>query len=160
MTSPKQNVEPARRLDSMPFSRLDGQQASRRPIPPDLPALAEAVATWADGASGVPDVYVFGSRVRGDHRPDSDVDLCVFQSEWDATSENVDWWIEQGRADFAQIKALLPGAPKIHGLDSWDDAGRWVQEARADPDRVVLRVRKVVCLWIPPKSVRPTPAAP
>ena len=124
-------------------------------IPPDLPALAEAVASWVDDASGVPTVYLFGSRVRGDHRPDSDVDLCVFLSEWEPTSESVDWWLDQNRTDFAQVKALLPGAPKIHGLNSWDDAGQWVKEARADPIRIVLRVRKAICLWMPPKPILP-----
>ena len=125
-------------------------------IPPDLPALAEAVAMWADEAPGVPSVYVFGSRVGGDHRPDSDVDLCLFQFEWEATSENVDWWIEQGQTDFAQIKALLPGRPTIHGIDPRDEGWRWVADARADPSRLVLQVRKAVCLWIPPKPARRT----
>jgi hypothetical protein len=33
-------------------------------------------------APGVPAVYLFDSRVRGDHRPNSDVDVRLFLHEW------------------------------------------------------------------------------
>jgi predicted nucleotidyltransferase len=39
----------------------------------DLKDLARLLADWAAPASGVT-VYLFGSRVRGDHKADSDVD--------------------------------------------------------------------------------------
>jgi hypothetical protein len=41
----------------------------------ELEALAEILAEWIDSAPAIPTVYLFGSRVRGDHRPDSDVDI-------------------------------------------------------------------------------------
>jgi predicted nucleotidyltransferase len=44
----------------------------------ELAALAEVIATWLDGAPGVPVVYLFGSRVRGDHGPNSDVDFRLY----------------------------------------------------------------------------------
>ena len=44
----------------------------------DLQALASSVAKWIDEVPGLPAVYLFGSRVRGDHRPDSDVDIRVY----------------------------------------------------------------------------------
>ncbi|RYB01383.1 nucleotidyltransferase domain-containing protein [Lichenibacterium ramalinae] len=124
-------------------------------IPSDLPALAEAVAKWADEAPGVPAVYVFGSRVRGDHHSGSDVDLCVILDEMEDGNpiDPDDWWDAQHRASFADLTAVLPGPLEMH-YDLDDPALRWMREARADPSRIVLQVRKVVCLWMPPKPVQ------
>ena len=120
-------------------------------IPPDLPALAEVLAGWVDTAPGVPTVYLFESRVRGDHRPSSDVDLCLFQSEWDGSDACHRWWSDQSIANYADLKAILPGLPRLH-LDPGDAAHRWVREALAEPSKVILRLRKCCCLWTPPKS--------
>ncbi|MDF2435212.1 MAG: uncharacterized protein JWP44_4843, partial [Mucilaginibacter sp.] len=40
-------------------------------------ALIRIIAAWAAGHPEVLEVVLFGSRARGDHRPDSDVDLAV-----------------------------------------------------------------------------------
>jgi predicted nucleotidyltransferase len=48
----------------------------------ELVALAEILADWVEPAPSVPAVYLFGSRVRGDHRHDSDVDVRLFLDEW------------------------------------------------------------------------------
>jgi hypothetical protein len=42
-------------------------------VSPDLVSLARVIADWVEPVLGVPAVYLFGSRVRGDHRPDSAV---------------------------------------------------------------------------------------
>jgi predicted nucleotidyltransferase len=39
--------------------------------------IAETVRLWAAGEPLVRRAYLFGSRARGDHQPDSDVDLAV-----------------------------------------------------------------------------------
>jgi hypothetical protein len=126
--------------------------------PSDLSALAETVARWVDEVEDVPAVYLFGSRVRGDHRPDSDVDLCLVMDEWGGGDAGTAWWIRQNEAGFADLKAVLPGPlPGRDGhphRDDHDPALRWVREARADPSRIVLQVRKAVCLWTPPKPAR------
>jgi hypothetical protein len=65
---------------------MDGSKADHRGESPDselvwlmpddeLRALAEIIAKWIEPATGLKQVYLFGSRVRGDDRPDSDVDL-------------------------------------------------------------------------------------
>jgi len=41
----------------------------------EVKQLARALADWAADKSVT--VFLFGSRVRGDHRPDSDVDVFV-----------------------------------------------------------------------------------
>jgi predicted nucleotidyltransferase len=43
----------------------------------DLPEIERVVSTWASGKPLVKRVYVFGSRVRGDHQPSSDIDIAV-----------------------------------------------------------------------------------
>jgi predicted nucleotidyltransferase len=46
--------------------------------------LAEILAEWINPAPGIPAVYLFGSGVRGDHRPNSDVDVrlgCILTKE-------------------------------------------------------------------------------
>src|SRR5467141_1036155 len=45
------------------------------PLNAESCALAEVLAGWIGPAPAVPAVYLFGSRVRGDRRPDSDVDV-------------------------------------------------------------------------------------
>jgi predicted nucleotidyltransferase len=47
----------------------------------ELQALAEILAEWINPAPGIPAVYLFGSRVRGDHRPNSDVDVRLYLDE-------------------------------------------------------------------------------
>ena len=39
--------------------------------------VAEVISTWARGKPLVKRVHIFGSRVRGDHRSDSDIDIAV-----------------------------------------------------------------------------------
>ena len=130
-------------------------------VPSGLPALAETVARWIDGVPGVPAVYLFGSRVRGDHRPGSDVDLCVILDEMEDgnPTDPDDWWDVQQRAGFADLTVVLPGPLEMH-YDLADPTLQWMREARRDPSRIVLTVRKVVCLWTPPKPSRPSPTAP
>jgi hypothetical protein len=42
----------------------------------------KALAEHSDAVPGIPAVYLFGSRVRGDHRKDSDVDIRLFLNQW------------------------------------------------------------------------------
>lgn len=125
----------------------------------ELPALAEAVARWIDDVPGVPHVYLFGSRVRGDHHPGSDVDLFLFQEEWDASSDNVEWWLAQSAAEYRDLGDTLPGPLHIL-LETYDASRDAVLAARANPACIILQVRKVMCLWTPFKPVRPTPRGP
>ncbi len=43
----------------------------------DLNSLANVIAQWADQRPAVEKVYIFGSHVRGDARPDSDLDIAI-----------------------------------------------------------------------------------
>jgi predicted nucleotidyltransferase len=112
----------------------------------ELTAVAEVIAKWLDGAPGVAVAYLFGSRVRGDHRPDSDVDLRLYTNEWKLDDTTMRWWMHQNETDFAELKAQLPGPLAIHRETS-DAADAAIKAGRATP---VLTVRKVVCVWTPP----------
>jgi len=117
----------------------------------ELRALAEILADWIEPAPGIPAIYLFGSRVRGDHRPDSDVDVRVYFNEWNACDETTQWWEDQDASDFAVLKDRLPGRLEIH-RDETDDADTDIRSGIANP---VLVVRRCVCVWTPPKTCFP-----
>jgi predicted nucleotidyltransferase len=112
----------------------------------ELRALAEVPVDWIAPAPSIPAVYLFGSRVRGDYRPDSDVDVRL---EWKALDDvSVRWWGEQNETDFAALKARLPGRLAIH-REPQDDADAAIREGAKNP---VLTLGCVVCVWTPPRK--------
>jgi predicted nucleotidyltransferase len=117
----------------------------------ELQALAEILAEWINPAPGIPAVYLFGSRVRGDHRPNSDVDVRLYLDEWSDVGEvDLRWWRSQNETDFADLKARLPGTLHIH-RENQDDADPAIRQGRKKP---VLVVGRVVCVWTPPRRGR------
>ena len=108
----------------------------------ELKDLARLLADWAAPAPGVT-VYLFGSRVRGDHGPTSDVDVC-FQWRDRVGDGDVRWWTINNEEDFAAIKPKLPGPLKI-----LEQADAWYQRVVAAD--VVHQDRNVRCVWLPPK---------
>ncbi|WP_461335339.1 nucleotidyltransferase domain-containing protein [Bradyrhizobium embrapense] len=105
-------------------------------------------------APNVPAVYLFGSRVRGDHRPDSDVDVRLFTNEWrDVKQVDMDWWAQENDTDFSRLKSRLPGPLAIHREQS-DASDHAIIQGRKSP---VLVVRRVVCVWTPPRKVGAVP---
>jgi predicted nucleotidyltransferase len=107
----------------------------------DLRTLAATLADWAAPADTAI-LYLFGSRVRGDHRPDSDVDLSI---ELDRpTHADILWWTAINSDDFVSIDVLLPG--KLHILEEKDGH---TPRIRAAP--VVHRDRNVYCVFLAPK---------
>ncbi len=115
----------------------------------ELRELAEVLADWIEPAPAVPAVYLFGSRVRGDHRPDSDVDVRLFLNQWrDVCRATMTWWAEQNETDFADLKSRLPGPLAIH-REEQDDADVAIRRGMQDP---VLTVGRVVCVWTPPRA--------
>jgi predicted nucleotidyltransferase len=114
----------------------------------DLYALANLLSDWIEPAPNIPAVYLFGSRVRGDHRPDSDVDVRMLLHEWrNLSSEDTIWWTKQNETDFADLKARLSGPLALHREQS-DDADAAILKGRVRP---VLVLRRVVCVWTPPR---------
>jgi hypothetical protein len=117
----------------------------------ELLALAEVLANWIEPSPAVPAVHLFGSCVRGDHRPDSDVDVRLFLNQWkDVCRATMTWWGDQNETDFAELKSRLPGPLAIH-REEWDDADVAIRKGKASP---VLVFGQVVCAWTPPKARR------
>jgi hypothetical protein len=110
----------------------------------ELKAVAERLADWVEPAPGVT-VYLFGSRVRGDHQPNSDVDVRLYPDELTNCEAAMQWWAAQNTSGFAELKARLPGRLELHAGPT-DDADRYILAGRMEP---VLVVRKVVCVWTP-----------
>ncbi len=111
----------------------------------ELRELARLLADWAVPAPNTT-LYLFGSRVRGDYGPTSDVDLCVDFGKHPDTAD-VHWWTINSAKDFAAIKPLLPGPLKI--LERQDDW--WWRVVSA---QVVHQDRNVRCIWLEPKPQR------
>lgn len=70
------------------------------------------VSTWARGKPLVKRVYLFGSRVRGDNRPESDIDIAV---ELDPSafrgadeSGGLATWMFEAQAWREELKQLIP----------------------------------------------------
>jgi predicted nucleotidyltransferase len=114
----------------------------------ELQALAEILANWIKPAPGIPAIYLFGSRVRGDHKPNSDVDVRIYLNEWKPCEATTRWWMDQNESDFEAIKARLPGPLAIH-RETADAADAEIRKGMATP---VLVVDRVVCVWTVPKA--------
>jgi len=116
-------------------------------------SFARSRRYWRIGSSPppcIPAVYLFGSRVRGDHRPDSDVDVRLLLNEWNVCMDTAQWWLEQNRTNYDALRARLPGPFSPHREDG-DFVDQFIREGRKSP---VLVVRKAVCVWTPPKPGR------
>jgi predicted nucleotidyltransferase len=106
--------------------------------------LAKTLADWADEFSVIETVFLFGSRVRGDHRPDSDVDVRIIFTQELAT-DGMRLWDQENCSDFAVLKGSLPGPLALH-QDSDDAALEAIQIAAKCP---IFVDRKVLCVATP-----------
>jgi nucleotidyltransferase-like protein len=98
----------------------------------------------------VPAIFLFGSRVRGDYRPDSDVDIRLFLDEWTKVGrEDMKWWFDQDFADF-NSKPSFPGRLYLH-REKQDGAAPAIKALRENP---VLVCAKVICVRTPSKAPR------
>jgi predicted nucleotidyltransferase len=110
----------------------------------DLERLAVILNNWVTPMPVVDTPYLFGSRVRGDHRPDSDVDVHIL---FDA-SRDMSGWLEANENKFRDINALLPGRLALH-QEQDDVVVPRVIAAAMSPKLVV---GKVVCVELPKPS--------
>ncbi len=114
-------------------------------VRPDLQELASTLADWADGQQVIGRLYLFGSRVRGDYRYDSDVDVAI---EWAADlTPGMCAWGKENNEEFITIQSRLPGKLHIH-IDTDDAARPAIIRAAENPSLVV---RKVICVITPPR---------
>lgn len=104
--------------------------------------LAEILADWSQPHTDVI-IYLFGSRVRGDNRPDSDVDVLIdFENPSDSSTI---WLTAMENEGYASLKAQLPG--RLELLERKSQVAPKVRQAAMNP---VHRDRNVICVWLPP----------
>lgn len=108
-----------------------------------LHELAKTLADWVACVSKIK-VYLFGSRVRGDHRPDSDVDVCLSWKNEDIDQVFMNWWAQENDNLFIHINARLPGRLEI--LEFNDSLKHAIFKAHR-----VYKHRNVECVILPPK---------
>ncbi|WP_186419218.1 nucleotidyltransferase domain-containing protein [Bosea sp. CS1GBMeth4] len=73
----------------------------------ELGGWCRTLALWAHGKGEIAELWLFGSRARGDHRHDSDLDLAVIMSAGEE-GERLGAWIECAREWKAELATLLP----------------------------------------------------
>lgn len=113
----------------------------------ELQALVDILAEWA---GPVPrwKIYLFGSRVRGDHRQDSDVDIAVDWGNSGQDDQAVEWWLDENDStDFKEINAKLPG--RLHIIRP-DDDPVWHDRVKSGP--VVYQKGNIYCVLLPAKT--------
>ncbi len=110
----------------------------------NLQSLANLVAEWANSRPVIATAYIFGSYVRGDAGPDSDLDLFIDFSP-NPTLEATKDWTQQSVSDFPDLKSTIGVPISLHTRKD-DAAWPHIEEAAKHP---VLVVRKVVCCSTP-----------
>lgn len=104
--------------------------------------LAGILADWSHPHADVI-IYLFGSRVRGDNRSDSDVDVLIdFENPSDSSTI---WLTAMENEGYASLKAQLPG--RLELLERKSQVAPKVRQAAMNP---VHRDRNVICVWLPP----------
>ena len=111
--------------------------------PPSLSELIRVVADWAGGCPGIKRVFLFGSRVRGDHRPDSDLDLAI-EPSMHPSSTFVRRLIQSEATDFAALMKQCPVPVHITVNER-----RWPLLLEIMRPVAVLHDRKVFALYLP-----------
>jgi predicted nucleotidyltransferase len=106
----------------------------------DLERLAKIIAHWAESLP-LKQVYIFGSRVRGDHKANSDLDVAVEYADFPTEQEMANWQCEND-TDFAKLKSALGVTLSLHPEPN--DAA-W-PAIRAGAKTPVLVIGKVCCV--------------
>lgn len=112
----------------------------------ELKALACVIADWAKDITAT--IYIHGSRVRGDHRQDSDVDIHVAWAVRELDQHSMAWWGKENDDEFATINGKLPG--RLHILDEPRDPAHLHHAVMAAP--VIYEYRNVRCVLLEPKA--------
>ncbi len=98
--------------------------------PPDFglaPRTLNALVRVFEQADGLERVWVYGSRARGDHRPESDIDLVIDAPEWSFS-------------DYASLATRIEALELLYGIDTiwWQDKHNDTFRGRVERDRKLL----------------------
>ena len=91
--------------------------------------LALEVALQVHRSAGAKQTFLFGSRARGDHRPDSDIDVLVITA-----AAQPDGWLERlCRAGGVDPMDAAGAIPDDFWAESWTHAAKAAGIRRRDP---------------------------
>ncbi len=110
-------------------------------LPNDLHAVAQQLSSWASSVPCVRRLWIYGSRIRGDNRPNSDLDVAleIDPNGNDETAEVS--FISTASAWRAQLKPHIPF--KLH-LQWYDSEGSYVEVQRGVEASGVLVYERAV----------------
>jgi predicted nucleotidyltransferase len=74
---------------------------------PDLDRWSSRLAIWAKDKREISELWLFGSRVRGDNRDDSDLDVAVIMAG-DDEGDRLGNWIALAEEWEEELKILIP----------------------------------------------------
>lgn len=89
------------------------------------------VRAWASTIPEITHAYVFGSRARGDYRPESDLDIAIrLQARGRDPSPSVTWFGEGDKWE-RQLQSMLPVRLDLQSLDDIEtpDIKRSIEES-------------------------------
>src|SRR5215208_6814654 len=75
----------------------------------DLDYWSSKLALWARDKREISELWLFGSRMRGDHRKDSDLDIAVIMAG-ENEGDRLGNWIALAEEWEEELKALVPVA--------------------------------------------------
>lgn len=78
----------------------------------EIQQIQQSIAVWASQYPLIKRVSIFGSRVRGDHRHDSDLDVAIEldPAEYESSDESGGWatWMFETSEWKNELQALIP----------------------------------------------------
>jgi predicted nucleotidyltransferase len=93
--------------------------------------VADSIAVWAAENPEVRRVWVFGSRAKGTHRPDSDIDIAVELEPVGDSEETLVRWIAHSTQWEAQLQSRIAAKIDLEWFDP-DGSTRRVQAALSE----------------------------
>lgn len=111
-------------------------------IPDRLEDLVDELLPWTSTMKSVT-FYIYGSRVRGDHHRESDVDIC-FDVEQAKAHDAIELQIQELEEDGFDL-------PERYRCRVWDQSKHW-RELREKILSAPVKYRKgnIVCVELPP----------
>jgi predicted nucleotidyltransferase len=70
-------------------------------------SVAESIAQWAELTRQIRRVWVFGSRAKGTHRPDSDIDVAIELDALEDSEQTLALWIAQAGHWESQLQSRI-----------------------------------------------------
>lgn len=118
----------------------------------ELKEIGKIIAAWALHVPEIATVYLYGSRVKGTHREDSDLDIAIeFDQRIIAAAENAEGmttWFLKRREWQKQLQNRLPMEVQLEWLHP--EKTKIVATGIAEASRVVYKKQRGRCLPAPP----------